>query len=121
MLAITQKILCNKDILKKALSIALVVGTILNIINQGDYLFRMMFEELNFFKMALTYCVPFLVSAYTAASMKMKFHIGEKAIIGAALTCKRCGEQIMVNEDQIIPECSKCALQTHWKLINTQG
>lgn len=91
---VTLHILCNKAIMKKALGIAIVVGSILNIINQGDYIFAMMYEEINFYKISLTYCVPFLVSTYTAISMKMKFHIGEKAIIATSLTCKDCGEKI---------------------------
>jgi len=40
--------------------IALVVGTLLNMINQGDVL--LIGGEINFFKVALTYCVPYSVA-----------------------------------------------------------
>ena len=114
-LNITLHILCNAEIMKKAFSIALVVGTLLNFINQGDYILTMMVDKLNFYKMALTYCVPFFVSTYTAISLKMKFHIGEKAIIKTSLTCKHCKQITHVNENQIIPECPRCGIKTQWK------
>jgi hypothetical protein len=44
--------------------VALVVGTSLNLINQGDALFSG--ERLTLWKLALTYVVPFLVSAHGA-------------------------------------------------------
>ncbi|MDA3909045.1 MAG: hypothetical protein PF437_08140 [Sulfurimonas sp.] len=32
------------------------------------------------------------------------------------LKCKGCGVQIHVKEGEIIPECPKCGVNTHWKL-----
>ena len=45
---------------KKALMTALVVGTILTTINHGDVILRG--ESINYFKILLTYCVPFCVT-----------------------------------------------------------
>ncbi|MGF1476247.1 MAG: nitrate/nitrite transporter NrtS [Geminicoccaceae bacterium] len=45
---------------KVALTVALIVGPILTLINQGDSLFGE--GRVNFWKMALTFCVPYLVS-----------------------------------------------------------
>lgn len=44
--------------------IALVVGTLLNLINQGDAL--LLGGELNYLKIALTYCVPYLVASLSS-------------------------------------------------------
>ena len=66
------KTACGTETLKQSLKISLIVGTILNIINQGDYLFNMMFNDINYFKLTLTYFVPFCVSTYTAITVKMQ-------------------------------------------------
>ncbi|MBL8550556.1 MAG: nitrate/nitrite transporter NrtS [Hyphomonadaceae bacterium] len=50
----------------RALIVALVVGTILNVINQGDVLLGE--ARLNVTRMILTYCIPFCVATYGAWS-----------------------------------------------------
>ncbi|NVD07144.1 hypothetical protein FCU94_09490 [Vibrio sp. JPW-9-11-11] len=54
----------SKLALKRALIIALVVGTLLNVINQYDAMLSG--ETLNWLKLLLTYCVPFAVSLFSA-------------------------------------------------------
>ena len=49
---------------KKALMTALVVGTILTGINHGDVILKG--ESINYFKILLTYCVPFFVTTWGA-------------------------------------------------------
>ena len=49
---------------RSALKVAVVVGTVLNLINQGDVIWGD--TELNAAKAALTWCVPFCVSLYGA-------------------------------------------------------
>jgi hypothetical protein len=49
--------------------VALVVGTILNLINQGDSL--LFGQPLDFPKLALTYVAPYIVSTYGAVSFRM--------------------------------------------------
>ncbi|PIP78193.1 MAG: hypothetical protein COW85_05115 [Ignavibacteria bacterium CG22_combo_CG10-13_8_21_14_all_37_15] len=46
---------------------ALIVGILLNAINQGDNFVHLNFSPINFFKVALTFFVPFAVSVYSAA------------------------------------------------------
>lgn len=53
---------------QRALVVALVVGTTVNLINQGDTLFGG--GRINWGKLALTYTVPFLVSAHGALSAR---------------------------------------------------
>jgi hypothetical protein len=49
--------------------VALFVGTILNLINQGDALIGM--TSVNWIKIFLTYLVPYAVSTYGAVSYRM--------------------------------------------------
>jgi hypothetical protein len=49
---------------------ALVVGTILNVINQGDALLGS--APVNWFKIVLTYCVPYVVCTYGAVSSQAR-------------------------------------------------
>ena len=66
------KIALEKDIVISSLKVALFVGSVLNIINQGDVLFKMQFENLNWFKALLTFAVPYLVSTYASVRMRLK-------------------------------------------------
>jgi len=54
---------------RRSLWVALVVGTILNLINQGDTLVSG--QRLDFAKLALTYIVPYVVSTYGAVSFRL--------------------------------------------------
>jgi hypothetical protein len=53
----------------RSLWVALVVGSILNLINQGDALLSG--QRLDFAKLALTYIVPYIVSTYGAVSFRL--------------------------------------------------
>jgi hypothetical protein len=55
---------------QRAVVVALVVGTTVNLINQGDVLFGG--GHINLGKLALTYTVPFLVSIHGALSARRK-------------------------------------------------
>ena len=55
---------------RRSLYVALVVGTVLNLINQGDALLGM--ASINWLKLALTYCVPYAVCTYGAVSYQLK-------------------------------------------------
>lgn len=114
------KIASSKPLLIRALKIAFVVGIILNLINQGDLIFAFKLEELNIFKLLLTFTVPFCVSMYTAISMKLKFQVGEKAFDDAKLRCTSCNSCIFIKKDQTIPFCEKCMDKTSWKISSTK-
>jgi hypothetical protein len=55
---------------KRSLAVALVVGTILNLINQGDALFAG--AQLNLVKLILTFAVPYAVATYGAVSYRLR-------------------------------------------------
>ena len=52
-------------ILKRSIWFAVIVGTILNLINQGD---AFLVGEVNVMKALLTYAVPFFVASYGSYS-----------------------------------------------------
>ena len=49
--------------------VALVVGTLLNLINQGDAVFGG--PPVNWLKLTLTYAMPYLVSTYGAVAFRI--------------------------------------------------
>ena len=55
---------------RRALTVALIVGTALNLINQGDALFGRI--PVNWLKLVLTYAVPFFVSTHGAVSARLR-------------------------------------------------
>lgn len=63
------------NIVQAAIKIALVVGTILNLINQGDRLFSDL--PLSWFHVGLNYLVPYCVASYSAAMNEMRRSISE--------------------------------------------
>lgn len=57
---------------RRSFYVALVVGTILNAINQGDLLFSA--DPINWLKLSLTYCVPYCVATYGAVTYRLAVH-----------------------------------------------
>jgi hypothetical protein len=55
---------------RRSFFVALIVGTVLNLINQGDALLGT--ASLNWWKLILTYCVPYAVCTYGAVSYQLK-------------------------------------------------
>lgn len=60
----------SEGIPKRSALVALVVGTLLNLINQGDALFRG--GHLDLLKIVLTYAVPYCVATYGAVSYRLR-------------------------------------------------
>ncbi len=58
--------LLHLPMLKRSAVAGLVVGTILTLLNQGDLLISGQWNNALFWKIPLTYCVPFLVASYGA-------------------------------------------------------
>ena len=55
---------------RRSFYLALVVGTVLNLINQGDALLGI--TSINWLKLILTYCVPYAVCTYGAVSYQLR-------------------------------------------------
>lgn len=62
----------HRPMLKRSLLAAAVVGTILTALNQGDNIFFGQWTGALYWKIPLTYCVPFLVATYGALSSNKK-------------------------------------------------
>lgn len=54
----------RKDILYRGIKVAAIVGTLLTAINYGDVLLAGNFLPVMYWKILLTYCVPYCVSTY---------------------------------------------------------
>lgn len=106
----------SQNVVHRALKVSLIVGTALNLINQGDVMINFDFSQLNLTKFLLTYAVPYSVTTYTAVSLKLEFQMGTKATVDADLQCRGCGATIHVQKNELIPECPTCGAKTKWKL-----
>jgi hypothetical protein len=60
----------SEGVPRRSFFVALIVGTILNLINQGDALFSG--GLLNLTKIILTYAVPYCVATYGAVSYRLR-------------------------------------------------
>ena len=58
------------SIQKTGLKMAVVVGAILNLINQGDILFAANWQHVHLPKLPLTFCVPYCVAIYTGTASR---------------------------------------------------
>ena len=61
--------LMHRTMLRRSLLAALVVGSILTALNQGDVLFSSGLGSTLYWKIPLTYAVPFLVATWGALSI----------------------------------------------------
>ncbi len=68
----------KKSTVKDALGVSFIVGIILNVVNQGDVLFRLEFEKLSILKLILTFIVPYLVSTYSSVRTRLSLNLEEE-------------------------------------------
>ena len=62
----------HPPILKRSFRVAMLVGTILTLLNQGDALIIGPVDESLMWKIPLTYCVPFVVATYGALASNLR-------------------------------------------------
>jgi len=60
------KLAVRRDILLRGLKVGIIVGTLLTAINYGDVLIGGELQPVMYWKIMLTYCVPFCVSTYAS-------------------------------------------------------
>ena len=63
------RLVCSARIARSALHVALVVGTVLNLINQGGAILAG--NGIAWFHLLLNYLVPYCVAGYSAAKNEM--------------------------------------------------
>lgn len=61
----------ERAVLRRAIRVMAVVGTILMTINYGDIIIAGELESQHIFKIALTYLVPFMVSTYSSVAARL--------------------------------------------------
>jgi PAS domain S-box-containing protein len=105
----------ERKIFVRALFVAIVVGVVLNLINQGYEIVHFEFNKINYTKFFLTFIVPYLVSTYSSVMAKLNFSYGEFSPVDAYLECS-CGDIINVKKGELIPECEDCGEETKYKL-----
>ncbi|MEJ6980456.1 hypothetical protein WG906_08335 [Pedobacter sp. P351] len=66
------KITFQNSTIKKGFIISAIVGSFLNLINQGNLFFTNQLPEVSIMKIGLTYITPFVVSVYSITSTKLK-------------------------------------------------
>jgi hypothetical protein len=67
----------SRDVVRRALLMAAVVGALLISINHGDALLRGDLDARRLFKMALTLLVPYCVSTYSSVGAMRALRSGE--------------------------------------------
>ena len=63
---------------RRSLYVALIIGTVLNLINQGDAIIGM--ASISWLKVILTYCVPYAVCTYGAVSYQLRQRASESTV-----------------------------------------
>jgi hypothetical protein len=62
--------MANRAVVVNAVKVALVVGTCLNLINQGEAILQGI--GIDWFRISLNYAVPYLVASYSAGKVLVK-------------------------------------------------
>lgn len=62
----------RRPVVRRSAAAAAVVGTVLTLLNQGDVLLYGDLTNALFWKIPLTYCVPFIVATYGALTNNLK-------------------------------------------------
>lgn len=70
----------SREVAVRALKVALVVGTILTLINHGDRLFTWEVTPRDFLKIVLCYMVPYCVSTWSAVGTMRALAVFGKTI-----------------------------------------
>jgi hypothetical protein len=71
----------SEGVPKRSLGVAILIGTVLNLINQGDVLLG--HGTVQWSKLLLTYAVPYFVATYGAVSYRVRSERGGSAAFGA--------------------------------------
>jgi hypothetical protein len=104
--------------LARAMRVALIVGTILVAINQGDGLLRGPLRLGLIARMGLTFVVPFLVSMYSMLGMVPELRPGQRSPTGGAYRCRTCRSaqqgEALADAGDPLPPCPQCGGEARW-------
>jgi hypothetical protein len=66
------RVATETSVIKRSLKVMVSVGTVLMLINNGDYLLNGDFDMLNMGGITLTYLVPFSVATYSSVASRLE-------------------------------------------------
>ncbi len=64
----------SREVVRRALRVAGIVGVVLAIINHGDNIMRMTIGFDTIWRVLLTFCVPYCVSTYSSVLSVREYH-----------------------------------------------
>ena len=110
-----RKIEKKKKTFKRAIRVALLVGIILNLINNPQLFLDFSVSELSTSRVLLTFLVPFFVSTYSSVLSNRNLKTGTILHIDALLQCKSCRKtDFHAHIGQEVEECPRCKKKTRW-------
>ncbi len=80
----------EKNTLRRAIRVSILVGIILNLINNPDIFSSLSFHELHLGRVMLTFVVPFCVSMYSSILSNSSLKPGKISQVDALLKCNSC-------------------------------
>ena len=117
-ISLTLSIAFEKKIFIRAILIAIIVGLILNIINQGEILLAFKFNDVNYGKLLLTFLIPYLVSSVSSVLSMFFFKSGDISSVNGEIQCSSCNKTtVKISKGELVPFCPECKDKTTWNLL----
>lgn len=108
----------DRSLILTAIKVAVIVGIILNLINQSEALIQFDLSNLNYLKFILTFFIPFGVSVYSSVRMRLNIKVGTRAKIDAVVNCVSCEQNTFeIKKDDLIKDCENCGENTKYKVV----
>lgn len=109
----------SRSVVIKSLKLSISVGTILNLINDWNFLLQQNFGNLSPVKIILTCFVPFAGSSYSISKTRMEPVVGNKLSYEVNLQCTTCNRTtVTVKSGELISSCDNCKERTSWIQID---
>lgn len=109
----------EKEILWRAIRVAIIVGLILNLINNTEIFLSFSFKNVSPITAILTFFVPYIVSTYSSVFSNKKLKAGSLSHLDAILKCKSCKKtNFHIHIGQSIEPCLNCNEKTNWKPLS---
>ncbi|MCF8222685.1 MAG: SpoIIE family protein phosphatase [Bacteroidales bacterium] len=109
------KLATKPDIAIRALRVAIIVGIVLNLINNTELFTNLRTVVLDPVRILLTFAVPYLVSTYSSVISSGSVKPGNVSRIDSILKCRSCNTtDFHINVGQQVDECPTCGPKTKW-------
>lgn len=103
----------------RALRVALLVGILLNLINNPSLFYAP--GKTDILRVLLTFLVPYGVSTYSSVLSNYSLKKGAISNVDAVLECKNCKEtRYHVHVGEKVETCPRCQQKTRWRIIQRE-